>query len=137
MFYEDGYLTKSELDMLSCEFKKVNSKLPSSDLLIVLQGSSERAWNLIQHRGRQMEMEGGWSYSEIRTLGRLYNRFPDEVIKFGYHDGPILVINIDKLDLTNRIHVGYVFEKIYDALQPDYEKKMLKKKQESSVGMMN
>lgn len=135
MFYEDGYLTKSELDMLACEFKKVNNKLPSSDLLIVLQGSSERAWNLIQHRGRQMEMEGGWSYSEIRTLGRLYNRFPDEVIKFGYHNGPILVINIDKLDLTNRIHVGYVFEKIYEALQVSVEKKTSKVEEVAQMGV--
>ena len=123
MFYEDGYLTRSELDMLSCEFKKINSQLPSSDLLIVLQGGSDRAWSLIQHRGREMEVEGGWSYSEIRTLSRLYNRFPDEVIKFGYHEGPILVLNVDKLDLTNRIHVGYIFEKIYEALQVPVEKK--------------
>ena len=68
MFYEDGYLTRSELDMLSCEFKKVNKELPSSDLLIVLKGSSEKAWKHIQQRGREIEVEGGWSYSEIRTL---------------------------------------------------------------------
>ncbi len=137
MFYEDGHLTRSELDMLSCEFKKVNKELPSSDLLIVLKGSSEKAWKHIQQRGREIEVEGGWSYSEIRTLGKLYENFPDEVIKFGYHNGPVLVLNVDKLDLTNRIHVGYVFEKIFDSLQPNYEKKMLVKKQESSVGVMN
>ena len=39
MFYEDGYLTRSELDMLSCEFKKVNKELQ------IEEGSSELKFN--------------------------------------------------------------------------------------------
>ena len=69
-FNKDGYLTNNQLDRLTTEFKKTSNNLPSSDLMIVLQGRPELAWQRIKQRGREMEVEGGWSYSDISSLGK-------------------------------------------------------------------
>ena len=116
-FHQDGFLSSSELDLLSTEFREVNRTLPQSDLMIVLQGKPELAWQRIQLRGRKMELNGGWSLREIRSLSKLYKTYPEDVLKCGYHTNPILKINVNKLDLTNRLHMGYLFEKTYEALQ--------------------
>lgn len=115
-FYKDGYLSKNELDLLTAKFKKESDKIPSTDLMIILQGSTDLAWKRIQQRGREMEIEGGWTKSEIRSLNQLYKTYGQDVVKFGFHKGNILEINVDKIDFTNRVHVGYIFEEIYKTL---------------------
>ena len=115
-FHIDGHLTANELDLLTTEFRQASRELPSADLMIVLRGRPQLAWSRIQQRGRAMEVEGGWSYSEIQSMAGFYRTYADDVRKFGFHDGPILDINVDKIDLSNRIHMGYLFELIYDAL---------------------
>ena len=117
LFYQDGLLDSNELDLLSTEFQKINKDLPSADLMIILQGSADLAWNRIQERARAMEMNGGWSYREIRLLNELYKTFPEDVCQCGYHKNPIIKINTNQLDFTNRLHMGYLFEKTYEALQ--------------------
>ena len=116
LFHQDGFLTANELDLLSTEFQKVNRTLPSADLLIHLHGSSELAWKRIQQRARAMEMNGGWSYREICALNELYNTFDQDVVRCGYHQSPIIKVNTNHLDFTNRIHMGYLFEKTLEAL---------------------
>ena len=115
-FHLDGHLTANELDQLTTEFRQASRELPSADLMIVLRGRPELAWSRIQQRGRAMEVEGGWSYAEIQSMAGFYRTYSDDVRKFGFHSGPILDINVDKIDLSNRIHMGYLFELIYDAL---------------------
>jgi len=117
LFYKDGLLTENELDLLSTEFQKINRKLPSADLMIILQSGPEFAWHRIQQRARAMEMDGGWSYPEIRSLNEFYKTFPEDVVRCGYHTNPIIKINSYQLDFTNRAHMGYLFEKVYEALQ--------------------
>lgn len=117
LFYHDGILTANELDLLSTEFHQVNRELPSSDLLIVLQGSAEQAWQRIQQRARHMEVNGGWTYREINFLNQLYKTYPEDVCRCGYHQKPVLRIDTMKLSLTNRVHLGYIFERIYESLQ--------------------
>ena len=114
-FHQDGVLTANELDLLTTEFNKVNQELPSSDLLIVLHGKPELAWKRIQQRGRKMEVDGGWKFSEIRSLNRLYKTYAEDVEKCGFHKNPSINIDINKLNLTNRVHMGYIFEKVYQA----------------------
>lgn len=111
-FHQMGYLTNNELDLLNTEFYKVNQTLPSSDLVIVLQGRPELAWKRIQQRNRAMEINGGWEFSDIQSLNRFYSTFSDDVRKMGFHKNPVLELNINKLDLANRVHMGYVFEQI-------------------------
>ena len=63
-----------------------------------------------------MEVEGGWSYAEIASMTKFYRTYAHDVRKYGFHDNPILEINVDKIDLSNRIHMGYLFELAYEAL---------------------
>lgn len=116
-FHSDGLLTDDELDNLSTQFQTVNRELPSSDLIILLQGSPSLAWERIQQRGREMEIEGGWQFTEINNLNRWYKDYGANVVKLGFHDGPVLEIDVEKLDLTNRIHVGYIFERVLEVLK--------------------
>ena len=115
-FHSDGHLSSDELDLLTTEFKKVSNRLPEPDLMIVLQGRPQLAWSRIQQRGREMEMNGGWSYSEIASMTEFYRTYAQDVRKFGFHSRPILEIDVNKIDLSNRIHLGYLFELIYEAL---------------------
>ena len=117
LFHQDGYLTTNELDLLSTEFQKTNRELPKADLMIILQGNTDLAWNRIQARARAMEMNGGWSYHEIHSLNEFYKTFPEDVVRCGYHRNPIIRIDSDQLDFTNRLHMGYLFEKTYEALK--------------------
>lgn len=121
-FHKDGLLDRVELDLLTAKFKTVCNEIQSPDLLIVLKGRTELAWSRIQQRGREMEMEGGWSRSDIDALNGLYRTYANDVCRFGYHKGKVIEINVEKIDFTNRIHVGYIFEIIYNALTIDYEK---------------
>lgn len=116
-FHQSGYLTANELDLLSTEFYKVNNSLPSSDLMIVLQGRPELAWKRIQQRGRAMEVKGGWELSDIRSLNKYYGTYPDDVRKMGFHKEQTLELNVNKLDLANRVHMGYIFEQVLNALK--------------------
>jgi len=116
-FRADGLLTDDELDNLVTQFQTVNRQLPSSDLIILLQGSPSLAWERIQQRGREMEIEGGWQFTEINNLNHWYKSYGSNVVKLGFHDGPVLEIDVEKLDLTNRIHVGYIFERILEVLK--------------------
>lgn len=117
LFHQDGYLTSNELDLLSTEFQKVNRALPSADLLIHLHGSTDLAWRRIQQRARTMEMNGGWTYREIQALNGFYETFDQDVVRCGYHKNPIVKVNTNYLDFTNRVHMGYLFEKTLEALQ--------------------
>lgn len=116
-FHADGLLTDDELDNLVTQFQTVNRQLPSADLIILLQGSPSLAWERIQQRGREMEIEGGWRFSEINNLNHWYKAYGSNVVKLGFHDGAVLEVDVEKLDLTNRIHVGYIFERILEILK--------------------
>ncbi|MDO9577651.1 MAG: deoxynucleoside kinase [Candidatus Cloacimonadales bacterium] len=116
-FYQDGYLTANQLDDLTTRFKAACHEIPSPDLLIILKGRADLAWSRIQQRGREMEIEGGWSLSEIESLNELYRTYSKDVVQFGFHSGKVLEINVDQLDFTNRIHVGYIFDGIMETLK--------------------
>jgi len=117
LFHQDGLLTENELDLLMAEFQQVSRELPSADLMIILQGSSKLAWQRIQERARAMEMDGGWTFREISAFNNFYKTFPEDVARCGFHNNPMLKINTNKLDFTNRVHMGYLFEQVYETLQ--------------------
>lgn len=115
-FHHDGLLTDLELERLTTEFHKMNNQLPSADLIIQLVGNPKLAWQRIQQRGREMEIEGGWSQAEIKNLNRWYQDYAINVVKYGFHKGKVIEINVNMIDLLNRVHVGYIFERIYEEL---------------------
>ncbi|MDP3990415.1 MAG: deoxynucleoside kinase [archaeon] len=116
MLHNQGYLSDDQLDNLSINFRRKCQELPGSDLLILLKGSPELAWQRIVQRGRLAEVEGGWKIEDIRHLARSYENYGKEVKNNGFHNGPVLEIDVGKVDLLNRIHLGYVFDEIYRAL---------------------
>lgn len=105
---------------LQCKLKPCIDGCPirvNIDLIILLQGSPSLAWERIQQRGREMEIEGGWKLTEIQNLNEWYKTYAADVVKFGFHQGTVLEIDVEKLDLTNRIHVGYIFERVHEILK--------------------
>lgn len=121
-FYQTGLLSKNELDILITKFKAEAQKLPQADLMIILRGKPELAWQRILQRGREMEVEGGWNWQEIRAFSKYYDTYASDVRRYGFHNGPVLEIDVERIDITNRVHLGYVFEAIHRTLL-DCEKK--------------
>ncbi len=116
-FCRDSILTQNQLDRLCTAFRSRCQELPPADIMVCLQGSPELAWLRIVQRGRKVEVEeGGWTPSEIRKLGEFYRTYARDVVKMGFHTGPILEVNVDRVNILNRIHQGYVFTQVYEKL---------------------
>jgi len=115
-FHQNGLLSKNELDILVTKFKTEAKNIPQADLMIILRGKPELAWQRILQRGREMEMEGGWSWQEIRALSKYYDTYASDIKRYGFHDGPVLEIDVARIDITNRVHLGYIFEAIHTTL---------------------
>ncbi|MFA7057233.1 MAG: deoxynucleoside kinase [Candidatus Cloacimonadales bacterium] len=116
-FHQSGLLTDVEMERLTTEFHKTNTQLPSADLIIHLVGNPKLAWQRITQRGREMEMQGGWSEAEITNLNQWYQGYGVNVVKYGFHSGKVIEIDVTMIDLLNRVHIGYVFERIYEVLR--------------------
>jgi len=115
-FRQQGYLTDSQLNQLHDEAVDAYSQAHSSDLMLLLQGSAETARGRILRRGRPEELDA-WTLEELRCLNRFYDTFPDKVQDYGLHRGPVLTFNVDKFDITNRIHEGFIYEQILNSLR--------------------
>ncbi len=115
-FCRDGILTPDQLDRLGTAFRARSEELPPADLMLVLQGSPDLAWKRIIQRGRPAEVEGGWTLGEIQKLGRFYQSYARDVVEMGFHRGPVIEVNVDRVNILNRIHQGYVFDQIYEKL---------------------
>lgn len=118
-FHQSGLLTDVEIERLTTEYHKANSQLPSADLIIHLVGNPKLAWQRITQRGREMEIQGGWSQSEITNLNHWYQGYGVNVVKYGFHTGKVIEIDVTMIDLLNRVHIGYVFERIYEMLKEE------------------
>lgn len=115
-FNHQGLLDNNELDLLSTEFYKTSKNLPPADLMILLKARPSLAWKRIQQRARAMEINGGWTYANIQDLNKLYRTYAEDVKRTGFHDSPIIQLNAEHIDLTNRVHMGYLFEQCYQEL---------------------
>ncbi|MBT5739950.1 deoxynucleoside kinase [Candidatus Woesearchaeota archaeon] len=118
LFVQQGLLTKREYDELQVEARRVYRDAPKSDLMIVLQGKPELSWQRILQRQRPEELEGGWSLNkDLRPLAKLYQEFPEVVKEYSLHQGPVLIIDVDRVDITQRAHQGFVYEQILQSLK--------------------
>jgi len=116
LFHQHGYLTDAQLSQLRTEAVTAYTKAPKSDLMIVLQGSPELSRKRILNRGRPEEL-AAWPLSELKIMSQLYTNFPNLVPEYGLHQGPIIEFNLNELKIYDRIHNGYMFRKILDALK--------------------
>lgn len=116
LFYQHDYLTNSQLSQLREEAVNAYKTAPKSDLMIVLHGSAKLSRKRILHRGRPEELNA-WPLSELETMANLYQQFPKLVPNYGLHNGPIIEFDLNELKIYDRIHNGYMFRKILDALK--------------------
>jgi deoxyadenosine/deoxycytidine kinase len=114
--HREGYMTEDQLDLLRVAFRQRCDELPQADVMVVLQGSAELAYQRMLQRGREAEVEGGWTPESLKSMGNLYRTYGTDVVRQGFHKGPVVEIDVDKINLLNRSHAGYVFEQIYEAL---------------------
>lgn len=119
LFLQQGYLTRLQFDQLNKEAIEAYKKSSPSDLIIVLQGSPELSRLRILERSvsRPEELDAWQLEKDLRPLAEFYKTLPQEVIKYGLHKGPILEIDVDKIDIANRIHLGYIYEQILEKLK--------------------
>lgn len=119
LFFQQGYLTKSQFDQLNEEAIEAYKKSSPSDLIIVLQGSPELSRLRILERSvsRPEELNAWQLETDLRPLAEFYRTFPQEVQKYGLHKGPVLEIDVNQIDIANRIHLGYIYEQILEKLK--------------------
>lgn len=93
--YEMGLMTKRDFENYSSFFQTLRKMVTPPDLLIYLKASIPTIVDQIQKRGRDYEENIRLDY--LKRLNDLYNKWIDQ-----YTDGPLLVIDIDKINFADR-----------------------------------
>lgn len=93
--YEMGLMTKRDFENYSSFFQTLRKMMTPPDLLIYLKASIPTIVDQIQKRGRDYEENIRLDY--LKRLNDLYNKWIDQ-----YTDGPLLVIDIDKINFADR-----------------------------------
>lgn len=93
--YEMGLMTKRDFENYSSFFQTLRKMVTPPDLLIYLKASIPTIVDQIQKRGRDYEENIRLDY--LKRLNDLYNKWIDQ-----YNDGPLLVIDIDKINFADR-----------------------------------
>jgi deoxyadenosine/deoxycytidine kinase len=93
--YEMGLMTKRDFENYSTFFNTLQKMVSPPDLLIYLKGSIPALVDQIQKRGREYEENIRLDY--LKRLNEFYNKWIDK-----YTDGPLLIIDIDKVNFADR-----------------------------------
>ncbi len=89
-----GLMSTRDFKTYSSLFQMMNKLVKSPDLLIYLRASVPTLVNQIQQRGREYENSIRLDY--LKQLNERYEAWINQ-----YTDGKLLVINVDKVDITN------------------------------------
>ncbi|MFA7686847.1 MAG: deoxynucleoside kinase [Moheibacter sp.] len=104
--HDMGLLMTRDYENYLTVFNLMNSFVQAPDLLIYLRASIPTLVRQIQIRGREYE-----SSISIEYLSRLNDKY-EEWIKT-YHEGKLLVIDVDNLDfVTNPGDLSYIYDKV-------------------------
>jgi deoxyadenosine/deoxycytidine kinase len=93
--YEMGLMTKRDFENYASFFDTVKKLISPPDLLIYLRGTIPSLVDQIQKRGREYEENIRLDY--LKRLNEFYNKWIDK-----YTDGPLLIIDIDKVNFADR-----------------------------------
>jgi deoxyadenosine/deoxycytidine kinase len=93
--YDMGLMTKRDFDNYASFFDALKQMVSPPDLLIYLKASIPKLVDQIQKRGRDYEENIRLDY--LKRLNGFYDKWIDN-----YTDGPLLIIDVDKLDFTTR-----------------------------------
>lgn len=120
-----SYLTREALDIIDRRLGDEFEHLAQPNLLILLKGSPEILLNNIRERERKEErLQLNEDLPEglvrlVRALDVRYNEFVDTVRKNGWYLGPVMVIDVGKIDFVSNVrHLIAVFEAIERLLVP-------------------
>ncbi len=92
-----AYLTlqDDELKLYETLISTIEKNIPTPDLVVYLQSSTERLMGNIKQRGRSFEENMSGEY--IKDLNEAYNYF-----FFRYKSAPLLIINSTEIDFVNK-----------------------------------
>lgn len=91
--YEMGLMTKRDFENYSSFFQNLKTLIEPPDLLIYLKASIPKLVDQIQKRGREYEENIRLDY--LKRLNEFYNKWIEK-----YNDGPLLIVEVDKIDFT-------------------------------------
>jgi deoxyadenosine/deoxycytidine kinase len=104
--HDMGLLMTRDYENYLTVFNLMNSFVQAPDLLIYLRATIPTLVKQIQMRGREYE-----STISIEYLSRLNEKY-EEWIKT-YHEGKLLIIDVDNLDfVNNREDLSYIYDKV-------------------------
>lgn len=92
--YEMGLMTHRDFANYSSFFTNLKQMISPPDLLIYLKATIPKLVDQIQRRGREYEENIRLDY--LKRLNEFYNKWIDS-----YTDGPLLVIEVDKVNFAD------------------------------------
>jgi deoxyadenosine/deoxycytidine kinase len=118
------YLTEEALDIIDQRLDLEFRPLPQSSLLILLEGPTDYIFRNIRERQRNEEKSAEDEAAIPEGLTRLvealqnrYREFIPTLRKNGWHDGPVLRVDVSRIDFVANVrHLIAVYEGIEKAL---------------------
>ncbi len=93
--FDMGLMTKRDFENYSSFFQNLKTLISPPDLLIYLKASIPTLVDQIQKRGREYEENIRLDY--LKRLNENYNKWIAD-----YHDGPLLVIDVDNCNFVEK-----------------------------------
>lgn len=120
-----SYLTREAMEIIDRRLADEFQRLVQPNLLILLKGDPAILLNNIKERERKEErLKSNEDLPEglvrlVRALENRYNEFVDTLRKNGWYLGPVLLIDVAKIDFVSNVrHLIAVFEAIEQLLVP-------------------
>jgi len=115
---EVPFLNAQGLQNIEERLKKDFDSLPRPHLMILLTGSVEQLLNNIRERERKEELSQKQNLPDglvrlVKALEKRYDQFSDCLRINGWYQGPVLKIDVSKIDFVSNVrHLIAVFEGI-------------------------
>lgn len=113
------YLTKEGLNIIDKRLSEEFKPLKQPDILVVLHAPTEYFFQNIRDRSRDVEKAGSNDAIPegvkrlVQNLNNRYNKFVDILSETGWYNGPVLKIDVSKIDFVSNIrHLIAVYEGI-------------------------
>lgn len=117
-----SYLTKEAMDIIDMRLEEEFRPLPATSLLIMLEGPIDYLFQNIRERHRAEEKKNAEETSEdipeglsrlVKALNTRYADFTDILWKSNWYNGPVLKIDVSKIDFISNVrHLIAVYEGI-------------------------
>ena len=121
LLLDQDLLTRSQYDELQGLWRSAASEGPATNMLLVLKGPAELSYARMFQRGRKQEVEGGGGWDlerDLRPLARHhYAEFGRRVRESPLIDGSILTLDAGRVNITDEVHRGFLYEKMLQAFR--------------------